>query len=76
MGHGLLIMAAPCGQNIAVGIERLTKACHIAVTKDCPDTFDETRAIFGHLHRKPAHHRLGGGQADCGHFASPLAAFQ
>ena len=74
MGHGLLIMPAPCRQGVLDAVQRLAQTGHIAVTKDRPDAFDKPLALFGHLDGQPFHHGLRGGEFNGGHAFSPCAA--
>ncbi len=75
MGHGLFVLAAPGGQGVLVGVQRLTQAGDVAVAEDRPDAFDEAAAILGLLHGQPADHGLRGGKADRGHFFPPSRAW-
>ena len=77
MGHRLLVLAAPGRQSLANPMQRLPQTRHVAMAENRPDTRDKPLAVFGHLHRKPFHHRLRGGQshgrlADRCHAGSPM----
>ncbi len=71
MGHRLLVLAPVGGQNVLVGMQRLTQTGNVAMSEDRPDAFDETGTILGLLDREPADKGLGGGQADRGHCVAP-----
>ena len=62
MGHGLLVLPAPCRQGVARLLQRLPQPRHVAMPEDRPDPVDEPLPLLGHLHRQPAHHRLRRGQ--------------
>ena len=53
MRHGLFVMAAPCRQNLAVGVKRLAQTRDIAVAKDTPDAIHKAVAIFIWGSRRP-----------------------
>ena len=72
MCHGLFVMPAPSRQHILDAMQRLADAGHIAMAEDRPDAFDEASAVFGFLHRQPAHHRLRCGKPDRCHAVIPF----
>jgi len=66
--HCLLVMRAQRRQRVAMLIQRLAHACHVAMTEDCEHAAKErlgAEAVFCRdaLRGQIAHERLCGGQA-------------
>ena len=76
MRHGLLVLAAPSRQRVAVGMQSLAHARDIAMPENRPDPVDEPLSLGRHLHRDIPHQRLRRRQPNrCHHFA-PRASSQ
>ena len=73
--HRLLVMGAIGRQRVARGVERLAHARHIAMAEDREHALEQALLApvdFDSLGAQEANHRLGGGQSDRCHGASPL----
>ena len=71
---------ARCGRGRSAArphaVQRLADAGDVAVAEDRPHAFDVALAVLVRLHRKPAHHRLRGGEVDRSHFTFSRALSQ
>ena len=51
MGHGLFVVGAIGGKFLPMGKQRLTDACHVAMSEDGPNTCEDRRLLaFDHDH--------------------------